>query len=355
MQQLCSSLKEMGHECSVLCLDACAEGGKRLPARERFPEASVERIPQLDLRYYKLAPFGLGKLRGFDIVHVHGLGFFADYLALTKPLHKKPLVLSTHGGIFHTKDIAAAKKAYFAVWKSVFAGAFDAIVAVSQQDKNLFSGSVPEKKLKLVENGIDFERFSSIKRKTRAGTMLYFGRIAGNKGLGQLIMAFAAFNKGGGKGNLVVAGEGSNEATAKLKDIARRLGVEKKILFTGRASEEELSELMSKAEFFASASQYEGFGLTALEAMASGLIPLLNRIPAFESFVDEGSNGFIVDFSDAEKAGLQIADAVALSPAKKKAIAKKAGAFASRFDWKGKAREYERVYRQCIEREKSRH
>ena len=346
--ELCRSFKAMGHECSVLCLDSCAGGGKKLPAGEKFPEAGVERLPFIGMQYYKVAPFGLGKLRGFDVVHVHGLGFFADYLALTKPLHKKPLVLSTHGGIFHTKNISQVKNAYFGLWKSLLSGAFDAVVAVSQQDRELFSGRIQKERLKLVENGIDFERFSGIKRKPQAGMILYFGRIGKNKGLAQLIEAFAAFIRGGGKGRLVIAGEGPKEMVGELKALAKRLGIEKKISFTGRASENGLAGLLSKAEFFASASQYEGFGLTALEAMASGTIPLLNRIPAFEAFVEDGSNGFLVDFADAEKAGLQIANAVALSQARKKAFGAKAGAFASQFDWKGKAMEYERIYAHCI-------
>ena len=74
----------------------------------------VRRIPFSGPFRYPLAPSVLRYLKDVDIIHVHGVEFFSDYLALTRPLHKKPLVLTTHGGFFHTPFALLLKKVFFA-------------------------------------------------------------------------------------------------------------------------------------------------------------------------------------------------------------------------------------------------
>src|SRR5690349_11548212 len=75
---------------------------RRLPATDQVGDIPIRRIPFAGSRRYPLAAPVLRHLRGFDLVHVHGVDFFSDFLAATQPLHKRPLVLSTHGGFFHT-------------------------------------------------------------------------------------------------------------------------------------------------------------------------------------------------------------------------------------------------------------
>ncbi len=344
--ELCRRLKDNGNQCSVLCLNKYTAGNKKLAAKESFPEAEVERIGFLNLGFYKIAPFGLGRLKEFDIVHMHGLGFFADFLAITKFLHKKPLVLSTHGGIFHTKNMIAVKKIYFKLWNMFLSERFDKIVAVSKQDKELFSKA--RKKLVLVENGIDFAKFSKIKRVPEKGMILYFGRIAKNKGLFNLVSAFAEFKKNNGIGRLVIAGSGNEEITQKLKEKVKELGIEKNVLFTGKVSNEKLADLLSITGFFASASKYEGFGITVLEAMAAGVIPLLNKIPVFENFSKRSESCVLINFETPEKAAVQIAKSISMNAAEKKVLEGKAKEFASGFDWSKKTKEYEKNYAECV-------
>ena len=52
----------------------------------------------------------------------------------------------------------------------------------------------------------------------------------------------------------------------------------------------------------ASASDYEGFGVAAVEGMSAGLFPLLSDIPTFRHLVALTGVGMLVDFADAEGA-----------------------------------------------------
>ncbi len=351
IEQLNKNLKAKGFECSVLCLDRNPGSSKRLPARQRFDEALVERIPFLDMRYYKLAPFSLKKLQGFDIVHVHGLGYFSDKLAVTKLFHGKKLVISTHGGIFHTKRLGLLKWLYFFGWCRIALKAFDKVIAVSKADYKLFEKIVPKKKLVLIENPVEIEGFSS-KRSPVPNSFLFVGRLSRNKGLRQMLEAFAEVKGRGIDFSLAIAGKEFDFGREELEKTAMELGIGKQVSVLGEVSEKRLLQLYRENEFFASASQYEGFGISAVEAMAAGLVPILNSIAPFKRFVKNGENGFIADFGNAEKAAGVIEQALRLSSIGKKRFGDSARASAKRFSWQNCIGRFEKLYKALLENSK---
>lgn len=75
-----------------------------LPAHDCVQGVPVRRISYVGSRAYPLALGVLSCIEPFDIVHVHGTGFFRRYLALTRMVHRKPLVISTHIGEFDEKQ-----------------------------------------------------------------------------------------------------------------------------------------------------------------------------------------------------------------------------------------------------------
>lgn len=69
---------------------------------------------------------------------------------------------------------------------------------------------------------------------------------------------------------LIMGREG--EGTSYLKDVIKKLNLENDVIISGEVSEEEKLEALKTSKYFFQLSTYEGFGLAALEALASRCI-----------------------------------------------------------------------------------
>ncbi len=346
VKQLSQNLEKRGHCVRVVCLDKCPNSQKKLSKQENVSGIEVLRLGFLDLGFYRLAPAVLWKLGKAKIAHVHGLGFFSDFLAVKKIVHRKKLVLSTHGAVFHTSSMGFLKKLYFFGWCRLALRAFDKVVAVSKADYELFRKIVPKEKLVLIENPIDAKQglFSG----KEPNSFLFVGRLSKNKGLFELLEAFALVKETSPEFVLRIVGKGFDLDEKQVEEKAGELGLEKQVQVLGQVSDKELAKEYEKKEFFVSASRYEGFGITALEAMGSGLIPVLNSIPTFRGFVETGNAGFLADFSSKEKAAETILKAMSLSKKEKRDISKKALAFSRLFSWEKNISKFESLYQELL-------
>ena len=113
----------------------------------------VKRIPYFGSYKNPIAPAVFRHLREHDLIHVHGIDFFFDALAWTRPWHGRPLVASTHGGFFHTPYAARLKKVFFHTVTRTSLRAYSAILASSVNDRDLFA-KLTGRYIELVENGL---------------------------------------------------------------------------------------------------------------------------------------------------------------------------------------------------------
>ncbi|MGO8586944.1 glycosyltransferase, partial [Rhizobium ruizarguesonis] len=74
--------------------------------REDIDGIEVVRIPWSGTSRYPLAPQVFRHLADADLVHVHAIYFFFDALAWGRLLHGRPMIVTTHGGLFHTRKYA---------------------------------------------------------------------------------------------------------------------------------------------------------------------------------------------------------------------------------------------------------
>jgi glycosyltransferase involved in cell wall biosynthesis len=102
---------------------------------------------------------------------------------------------------------------------------------------------------------------------------------------------------------LLIAGNGELEKPL-LRYIAERKIPDIRLL--GFVPHEELPRIYGCADFFIMASSYEGQPVALLEAMASGLPPIVSNIPVMEQLVNESGAGLVVNFSDFAEAANQV-------------------------------------------------
>jgi alpha-1,3-mannosyltransferase len=299
-------LVQLGWDVRIVTLNRLFRAPEtQLPDREEISGLQVIRIPFRGSTRYPLAPHALRHIASSDLVHVHSIEFFYDYLALTKPWHRKRLIATTHGGFFHTDFAARLKRVYFATATRASTMAYEQIVASSQQDAKLFGRLTS--RVVTIETGVSIDKFSDCAAPEPTRTVIYFGRLSTNKQLPALIGLLAALRKISPDWSLIVAGAEFEESVSALAERARSLGVEKAVRFFPSPTDDDLAHLISTASYFVSLSAYEGFGITAVEAMSAGLVPILSDIPPFREFIRRAQKGLIVNATDLAAAAQAIA------------------------------------------------
>lgn len=266
---------------------------EQLESREYIDGIEVIRLPFGGSSRYPLCPRVLGELNTVDLVHVHGVDFFYDFLAATRWLHRKPLVLSTHGGFFHTSFASRAKRAYFNTITRLSAHAYNRVIATSSNDGNLFKPIIAPGKLEVIENGVDIDKFACAGASSRQPCLIYFGRWSTNKGIAQTLQDFQQLYQQAPEWRLILAGREFDLTETELQAQISRSGLTGAVHLETNPDNSRLRELIGQASYFVCLSRHEGFGIAPIEAMSAGLIPLLSAIPPFQRLVDESGLGVI--------------------------------------------------------------
>lgn len=306
----------------------------QLAQHEVHQGLSITRIGYRGSSRYPIAPSVLGAIRSADVVHLHGIDFFYDYLALTKPLHGKPMVVSTHGGFFHTAYASRMKQIWFQTLTRTSALAYARVIATSENDGDLFAKVVAPSRLRVIENGVDVEKYAGQGARAPGRTMLYFGRWSVNKGLIETLELLQAALTRDPQWRLIIAGREYDLNEADLRKAIAERGLQDKVQLSMSPSQQQLCALMQQAQFFVCLSRHEGFGIAAVEAMSAGLIPILSDIPPFVRLATESGQGVIVN-RDRIQAAADSVQALALQAnADFDARRTATMAYVARYDWR---------------------
>ncbi|MFH2085371.1 MAG: glycosyltransferase family 1 protein, partial [bacterium] len=163
--------------------------------------------------------------------------------------------------------------------------AADQLIAVSkftakQLKKELHTSS---KKIKVIHEGVELDRRSSIVdgRRTlekyglqQKRYLLFVGSLQPRKNLVTLIEAFSLVGARFPDYKLVLAG-GVGWMAEEILSAPTRFGVQDKVVFTGRVSDQDLQSLYGGSVIYIQPSITEGFGLPILEAMSAG-VPVIS-------------------------------------------------------------------------------
>jgi len=223
------------------------------------------------------------------------------------------------------------------------------IIAVSKNTKRdlIKFYKIKPKKITVIHNGHDTKRFNKelglnqiekIKRKYKINNdyVVYLGTLQPRKNIETLIKAFPQINKRFNKLKLVIAGK-KGWLYKNIFIQVKKLGLEKRVVFTDFVPDEEVPFLLAGAQLFILPSLYEGFGITALEAMACGVPVLVSRISSLPEVV--GNAGHYIEnpqnYSEISQKIIQILE----NPKLQKELSKKGIRQAQKFSWQKCANE----------------
>ncbi len=342
-----------GIDARVVTLDRVFWKTEPLPAQEMIAGIPVTRLRWWGSPRYPLAPRVLQEVKGADLVHVHAIDFFVDFLALTWPLHRIPMLVATHGGIFHTDKQASLKRLWFQTVTRLSLRAYRAVVADSDNDARLFKPLSPRRML-TIENGVALDKLrappGSVAIRTDPRRILCLGRFAPHKRVASLFPLLAALRRHSPDWTLVLAGVEWGETAASLQAQAEAAGVGGAVRIVVGLPDPALAEEASQATYFASASAFEGFGVAAVEAVAAGLIPILSRIPTYKRLAETLPASVLFDPDTPDQAARDIIKQDAALAGRHGEIRTAMAASVARFDWVHAARSHVELYQALLDR-----
>jgi N-acetyl-alpha-D-glucosaminyl L-malate synthase BshA len=138
---------------------------------------------------------------------------------------------------------------------------------------------------------------------------------------------------------LLFVGDGPERQTAE--ELSRKLNICDKIQFVGK--QEQMEDILAIGDLFLLTSEYESFGLAALEAMASGVPVVSTNAGGLTEINIHGQTGFMADIGDVETMSQQSIE-ILTDEEVLKTFKKKASEHAKKFDINHIVPEYENLY-----------
>ena len=235
-------------------------------------------------------------LKSFDVIHAHYWlsGLVAKHISNEFNI---PFVFTAHSlGVFldgYNKERVDCEK--------LIMTSSNYITASSNYEQNLISESyqIDKNKIKKITPGIDRSLFAPDLSANRKNIFLSIGRIQQQKGQRVTIDFLNNFRKvendfvcyfiGGPSGN------SGKEYLVELKEQVVELNLETHVKFLENLPQTKIKELLNESKLLIHTSQFETFGLVAIEANSMGVPVLSNNSGSFPEIIFSGVNGYLAD------------------------------------------------------------
>jgi len=236
------------------------------------------------------------RARNIDLIQSHEFTTNC-YATLAARLARVPIVCTVHGKVYYPGRYYR-RAAYRWVARNA-----DALVAVSEDLAGFLNRSlgIPERRLKVILNGVDMSRFGSApagRDAARAAlglpadgfVALTVAALFEVKAHADLIDAAAIVLRAHPGAVFLFAGEGPLEADLKAR--AERLGVAKSVRFLG--FRRDVPELLAASDVFVLPSLSEGLPVSVIEASAAGLPVVATDVGGTHEVVEDDGTGLLV-------------------------------------------------------------
>lgn len=204
----------------------------------------------------------------------------------------------------------------------------------------------------VVPYGVDLDRFQPVDRPERRQVVIgTAARLSKEKGVRYLVEAFARLRARGLDIALRLAGDGPE--LSRLRSLAQRLGVTGAVDFLGEIDHAAVPPFLQSLDVFVLPSEFEGFGVAAVEASAMALPVVASNVYGIPDVVADGVSGRLVPAHDIDRLADAIGALVA-DPAQRRRFGAAGHALVQdRYDWAANVRQMELVYASALEQSRS--
>jgi len=214
-------------------------------------------------------------------------------------LARRPVIFHLHGGRFsefYTRCDPLRKSLIRVVLNRV-----DHIIVLSNSWRMAIASLTINKHVTCIPNAVFDNHETRVEEKCRdygKGQFLYLGIIQEEKGVFDLIKAFAQIIKQFPRAKLVIAGEGRIH---ELLLEAETLGIADAVRCPGWVSGEVKQQLLTCSDALVLPSYAEGLPMVILEAMAAGLPVISSKVGGIPDVVEHGVEGMLMEPGDVSK------------------------------------------------------
>ncbi len=263
-------------------------------ARLGIPLHHLGKTPGLDFSLVARLR-SLVRSRDVQLIHAHNTGaaFYAGLAALAS---RRPLVTTLHGSSYEMdKSFHRLTRLDALMSRRVVCVSSEAREVSLRQDK------VPGRKLRVIYNGVDLERFQAPPGRNRevrrelgldpdATVVISVGRLSAEKDCRTLFQALALAARDIEGMHLLMVGDGPEREA--YQQAAGEMAPAGRIRFLG--NRRDVPRLLQAADIFALASLSEGVSIAILEAMAAGLPVAATAVGGTPEVVRDQLTGILV-------------------------------------------------------------
>ena len=293
VKSIAERLVKRGYDVEVYSTDLNDD----LPIQEEVNGIHVRRFRSFapNNAYYLPSRSMLTELKNSDadIVHAHNIQAFPLlYACMAKREEQQRLVLTMH---MHTGASTKFRNILFPIYlrfiRNHIRSKADRVVCVSEFEKEIVMRrlSIDPSRVTVIPNGIGEDVFN-VKRIVDDGfNLLGVGRLEKFKNFDKIIEAlYVLHSKYGYKDiRLTIVGEGPDKY--RLVELVKEFNLIDSVTFKSKLSREELLQEYARAKIFLLPSEYESYGIAAVEAIAMGIPTIVNNKSALVEFVKQGS------------------------------------------------------------------
>ena len=212
--------------------------------------------------------------------------------------YRRPIVAMEHGFLLLIDEMSPQWRLARRLERRLSVPFIDAQVGVSTFIRDRMLAMPHARRVDVIENGIDLERYTSAEPAERGECVFAFAsRLIATKGAAELIEAFArvAGERGHDSVRLRIAGDGPERP--RIAELVERHGVADSVELAGVVAD--MPAFWRDADVAVMPSTApESFGMVALEGMASGRPVVATRNGGADDLVEDGVSGRLVPCGD---------------------------------------------------------